>query len=84
MIAVVTSFMPLQVALYCSKGDEDALLEYLQSARDILNRPLYDPQAALRLARQHNLARASVELLWQLGLYQVPPNPTPHPPLPNI
>lgn len=61
----------VQVALYSSDGDEAALMSYLDSARDLLGNPLYDAQAALQAARRHGLRRASVELLWQLKLYEV-------------
>ena len=46
-------------------------MDYLASARGPLGNPLYDPQAALRLARQHKQQRACVELLWELGLFEV-------------
>ena len=49
-------------------------MEYLASARGPLGNPLYDPQAALRLARQHKQQRACVELLWELGLFEVRPS----------
>ena len=61
----------MQVALYCSEGEEQKLTEYLETAKDALGKPLYDPQAALQLCRQHNLPRASIELLWLLNLYEV-------------
>lgn len=61
----------LQVALYCSQADEEALLGYLASARDPLGRPQYNSQVALRLARQQGLRRACVELLWELSLFEV-------------
>lgn len=63
----------LQVALYCSEGEEDRLVEYLETAKDALGKPLYDPQAALQLSRQYHLDRASIELLWQLHLFEVAP-----------
>lgn len=59
------------MALYCSEGKEEKLAEYLETAKDALGKPLYDPQAALQLSRQHHLNRASIELLWQLHLFEV-------------
>lgn len=61
----------LQAALYCLEEQEGPLLQYLASARDLLGRPLYDPQTALRLARQRNKLQASVQLLCDLNLYEV-------------
>ena len=61
----------LQAALYCSEEQEGPLLQYLASARDLLGRPLYDPQTALRLARQRNKLQACVQLLCDLNLYEV-------------
>ena len=61
----------VQVALYCSESDDYTLMEYLATARDPLGKPLYAPQAALRLARQHKRLRACVELLWELTLFEV-------------
>lgn len=63
--------MCLQAALYCSEKQEGPLLQYLASARDLLGRPLYDPQTALRLARQRNKLQACVQLLCDLNLYEV-------------
>ena len=59
------------MALYCSEGEEDKLAEYLETARDPVGKPLYDPQAALQLSRQHHMDRVSIELLWQLHLSEV-------------
>ena len=50
--------------------EEDALLEYLATARDALGRPLYDPVHALRLAREWNRPRAMVALLSEVGLWE--------------
>ena len=61
----------LQAALYCLEDEEGPLLRYLANARDLLGRPLYDPQTALRLARQRNKLHACVELLCDLNLYEV-------------
>ena len=61
----------MQAALYCLEDQEGPLLQYLANARDLLGRPLYDPQTALRLARQRNKLRASVQLLCDLNLYEV-------------
>lgn len=61
----------MQVGLYIGEGDETQLLNYLRTARDKLGAPLYNPQAALRLARQFERKRASVEMLWELDLHQV-------------
>ncbi|KAL3143378.1 hypothetical protein ABBQ38_002206 [Trebouxia sp. C0009 RCD-2024] len=60
----------LAAALYCLEDQEGPLLQYLASARDLLGRPLYDPQTALRLARQRNKLHASVQLLCDLNLYE--------------
>ena len=47
----------MQAALYCLEEEEAPLLQYLANARDLLGRPLYDPQTALRLARPlHRIA----------------------------
>ena len=61
----------MQAALYCLEEQEGPLLQYLANARDLLGRPLYDPQTALRLARQRNKLQASVQLLCDLNLYEV-------------
>ena len=61
----------MQAALYCLEDDEGPLLRYLANARDLLGRPLYDPQTVLRLARQRNKLHACVELLCDLNLYEV-------------
>lgn len=66
----------MQAALYCSEEQEGPLLQYLASARDLLGRPLYDPQTALRLARQRNKLQACVQLLCDLNLYEVVPTPS--------
>lgn len=60
-----------QVSLYCWDKDERRLLEYLQSARDSLGKPWYEPQFALRVARQHGRLNACVRLLCELGLHEV-------------
>ena len=67
----------LQVALYTLSSDEAPLLQYLASARDVLRRPLYDPQFALRLARQRGCLRACITLFCDVGMYEVGP-PTGH------
>ncbi|KAI3432414.1 hypothetical protein D9Q98_003968 [Chlorella vulgaris] len=61
----------LAVALL-SFGDseEQELLDYLAAARDPGGRPLYDPVAALRLARDRGCLRASVALYCEVGLYE--------------
>ncbi len=59
------------MALYCSESEEEKLVRYLETAQDVLGKPFYDPQAALQLSRQHNLHSASIELLWQLHLFEV-------------
>ena len=46
-------------------------MQYLANARDLLGKPLYDPQTALRLARQRNKLLACVQLLCDLNLYEV-------------
>ena len=63
----------LQVALYTLNSDEAPLLQYLASARDVLGRPLYDPQFALRLARQRGCLRACITLFCDVGMYEVGP-----------
>ena len=63
----------LQVALYTLNADEAPLLQYLASARDVLGRPLYDPQFALRLARQRGCLRACITLFCDVGMYEVGP-----------
>lgn len=63
----------LQVALYTLDSDEAPLLQYLASARDVLGRPLYDPQFALRLARQRGCLRACITLFCDVGMYEVGP-----------
>jgi len=60
-----------QAALYCLEEEEAPLLQYLANARDLLGKPLYDPQTALRLARQRNKLQACVQLLCDLNLYEV-------------
>lgn len=59
-----------QVALYAAAEDEGALLEYLGAARDPLGAPLYEPQFALRVARQGGHLKACVQLLCELNLYE--------------
>ena len=61
----------LQVALHTLDSDEAPLLQYLASARDVLGRPLYDPQFALRLARQRGCLRACITLFCDVGMYEV-------------
>lgn len=63
--------MLLQAALYCLEVEEAPLLQYLANARDLLGKPLYDPQTALRLARQRNKLQACVQLLCDLNLFEV-------------
>lgn len=50
--------------------DEPALVEYLEvSGRDaVFGRPLYDAVAALRVAQERNLHKASIHLLMEVGL----------------
>ena len=60
-----------QAALYCLEEEEAPLLQYIANARDLLGKPLYDPQTALRLARQRNKLQACVQLLCDLNLYEV-------------
>ena len=62
-----------QVALYAAADDEGALLDYLGEARDPLGAPLYEPQFALRVARQGGRLKACVRLLCELSLYEVWP-----------
>ena len=59
-----------QVALYSGDADEAALMDYLEAARDVLGAPLYNPEAALRFARQAGHLRACVALLCQLELFE--------------
>ena len=59
-----------KVALYAAAEDEGALLEYLGAARDPLGAPLYEPQFALRVARQGGHLKACVQLLCELNLYE--------------
>lgn len=47
---------------------EQELLEYLASARDLAGRPLYDAVHALRLARERGRLRASVALFCEVRL----------------
>jgi hypothetical protein len=47
----------LAVALYAADGLEERLLGYLQTARDAIGRPLYDPHTALRVCRSHDRLR---------------------------
>ncbi len=69
--SILSSILTLQAALYCLEDEEAPLLQYLANARDLLGRPLYDPQTALRLARQRNKLQACVQLLCDLNLYEV-------------
>jgi hypothetical protein len=46
---------------------EQQLLDYLTSGRDLAGRPLYDPVHALRLARDRGCLRASVALFCEVG-----------------
>lgn len=49
--------------------DEHALIEYLDVfGRDAVGRPLYDPVAALRVAQDRGLHKASILLLMEVGL----------------
>lgn len=60
----------LAVALLAADPQgEGALLEYLSSSRSPGGVPLYDPVAALRVARERRCPKASVQLLCELGLY---------------
>jgi hypothetical protein len=66
----------LAVALLCAEpAGEAALLEYLAHARrppgggPAAGRPLYDPHAALRAAREAGRTRACVALMCDLGLW---------------
>lgn len=45
---------------------EQQLLDYLTSGRDLAGRPLYDPVHALRLARDRGCLRASVALFCEV------------------
>lgn len=67
-----------QVSLYSQERDERELLGYLQGAKDLLGRPLYDAQFALRVARQHGHLHACVQLLCELNLHEVRLVPLPH------
>ncbi|KAK9814445.1 hypothetical protein WJX72_006013 [[Myrmecia] bisecta] len=60
----------LAVALISLQNDEAELLEYLNTSRDLLGRPLYDPQFALRLARQRGRLQACVLLFCELAMYE--------------
>eukprot|EP00884_Botryococcus_braunii_P001644 jgi/Botrbrau1/11480/Bobra.0360s0007.1 len=60
----------LAVSLYSGEEDDAALLAHLASARDPLGVPLYDPQYALRLARQWGRRRASIALFCELGMLE--------------
>ena len=59
-----------QVSLYSQERDERELLGYLQGAKDLLGRPLYDAQFALRVARQAGHLHACVQLLCELNLHE--------------
>ena len=59
--AATTTTTPLQ--------EEEVLLQYLESARNAVGRPLYDPVHALRLAREWGRHRATVTLLAEMGLW---------------
>ena len=67
---MVVGRLQAQVALYAAAEDEGALLEYLGAARDPLGAPLYEPQFALRVARQDGHLKACVQLLCELNLYE--------------
>jgi vacuolar protein sorting-associated protein 18 len=61
----------LVIALFAlDPGAEDDLLRQLASARDPLDRPLYDPVHALRLCQEHGHLTASVTLLCELELWE--------------
>ena len=60
-----------QVSLYSQDADEQRLLQYLRSARGSLGSPLYEPQFALQVARQHSKLNACVLLLCELNLHEV-------------
>ena len=61
----------MQVSLYSQDADEQRLLHYLRTARGSLGSPLYDPQFALQVARQHGKLNACVQLLCELNLHEV-------------
>ena len=61
----------VQVTLYSQDADEQRLLHYLRTARGTLGSPLYDPQFALQVARQHGKLIACVQLLCELSLHEV-------------
>ncbi len=61
----------MQVSLYSQDPDEQRLLHYLRTARGSLGSPLYDPQFALQVARQHGKLNACVRLLCELNLHEV-------------
>ena len=61
----------IQVSLYSQDADEQRLLQYLRSARGSLGSPLYEPQFALQVARQHSKLNACVLLLCELNLHEV-------------
>ena len=61
----------MQVSLYSQDADEQRLLQYLRSARGSLGSPLYEPQFALQVARQHSKLNACVQLLCELNLHEV-------------
>ena len=64
----------MQVSLYSQDADEQRLLYYLRTARGSLGSPLYDPQFALQVARQHGKLNACVQLLCELNLHEVGPS----------
>jgi len=59
------------MSLYSQDGDETRLLDYLRTARGPLGSPLYDPQFALQVARQHGMLNACIQLLCELNLHEV-------------
>ena len=61
----------VQVSLYSQDADEQRLLLYLRTARGSLGSPLYDPQFALQVARQHGKLNACVQLLCEVNLHEV-------------
>ena len=61
----------MQVSLYSQDADEQRLLQYLRSSRGSLGFPLYEPQFALQVARQHSKLNACVQLLCELNLHEV-------------
>mmetsp|Transcript_23999 Transcript_23999/g.66689 ORF Transcript_23999/g.66689 Transcript_23999/m.66689 type:complete len:1007 (-) Transcript_23999:341-3361(-) len=65
-----TALHNLAVSLYSSQDDEGSLLAYMEEAKGPLGRPLYDEKFALRLARERNRARACVQLLSDMGMFQ--------------